>query len=99
MNVELALIADEVTALGWRLIGSQVLLPGVDSVRDCWHEALRSADMVLITAQCAGAIPPGELDAALLAERPLVLVIADLRRQHEAPELEQEVRRMLGLSV
>jgi len=97
--VELALIADEVTALGWRLIGSRVLLPDVGSVQDCWHEALRSADLVLITAQYAAAIPPAELDAALLAEKPLVLVIADLRHQREPPEVEHEVRRALGVSL
>jgi len=97
--VQLAVIADELTALGWRLIGSRVLAPEVDSVQECWREALRSADLVLITAQYAAAIAPAELDAALLADKPLVLVIADLRHQHEPPEVEQEVRRALGLSV
>jgi len=99
LNVELALIADEVTALGWRLIGARVLLPGVDSVSSCWQEARRSADLLLITAEYAAAIPSGELDAALLAEKPLVLVIADLRRRHEPPDLELEVRRALGVSA
>jgi len=98
-NVELALIADEVTALGWRLIGARVLLPEMGSVQDCWHEAMRSADLVLITAQYAGAIEPAELDAALLAEKPLVLVIADLRQRREPPEVEREVRRALGVSA
>jgi len=97
--VELAVIADEVTALGWRLIGTRVLLPEAGSVKDCWHEALRSADLVLITAHYAAAISQAELDAALSAEKPLVLVIADLRRQHEPPEVEHEVRRALGVSI
>ena len=97
--MELALIADEVTALGWRLIGARVLLPGAESVQACWREALRGADLVLITAQYAGAIAPAELNAALLAEKPLVLVIADLRQQQEPPEIEREVRLALGVSV
>lgn len=97
--MELALIADEVTALGWRLIGARVLLPGVELLRDCWHDALRSADLLLITAEYAAAIPQAELDAALLAEKPLVLVIADLRRQHEPPDVELEVRGALGVSA
>ena len=97
--MELALIADEVTALGWRLIGARVLMPAADSVRDCWHEAQRSADLVLITAEYAAAIPPAELEAALRAEKPLVLVIADLHRRREPPDIELEVRRALGVSA
>ena len=97
--MELALIADEVTALGWRLIGARVLLPGVELLRDCWQDALGSADLLLITAEYAAAIPQAELDAALLAEKPLVLVIADLRRQHEPPDVELEVRHALGVSA
>ena len=68
-------------------------------MRDCWHEALRSADLVLITAEYAEAIPPLELDAALLAEKPLVLVIADLRNRREPPAIQQDVRRALGVSM
>lgn len=97
--MELVVIADELTALGWRLIGSRVLLPEAGSVRDCWHQALRSADLVLITAEYAEAIPPLELDSALLAEKPLVLVIADLRNRREPPAIEEGVRRALGVSV
>jgi len=97
--VRLALIADEVTALGWRLIGARVLMPESASVQDCWHEALRSAEFVVITAQYAAAIPAAELDAALLAEKPLVLVIADLRREYEPGEIELDVRRALGVSA
>jgi vacuolar-type H+-ATPase subunit F/Vma7 len=99
VNVKLAVIADEVTAMGWRLIGARVLLPGVDTARDCLREALGSADMVLITAQYARAIPSAELNAALLASSPLALVIADLRHNHEPPEIEHEVRRALGVPV
>ncbi len=84
--MELTLIADEVTALGWRLIGARVLLPGVDSVQDCWREALRSADLVLITASTPPLSRRRSSAAALLAEKPLVLVIADLRRRHEPPD-------------
>jgi vacuolar-type H+-ATPase subunit F/Vma7 len=95
----LGLIADEVTALGWRLIGARVWLPGSSSAQDCWREALRGSDLVLITAEYAGAISPPELEAALLAEKPLVLVIADLRGGHEPPDLDAMARRALGVSM
>lgn len=97
--MKLAVIADEVTALGWRLIGARVLLPGVQTARDCFRDALGSADIVLITAQYARVIPAADLNAALLASAPLALVIADLRHNHEPPEIEHEVRRALGVPV
>jgi vacuolar-type H+-ATPase subunit F/Vma7 len=97
VNLKLALIADEVTALGWRLIGAQVQVPGTETARVCFRAALRSADMVLITAEYARAIPLVELSAALLASKPLVLVIADLRHEHEPPAIEGAVRRALGV--
>ncbi len=97
--MQLTVIADEVTALGWRLIGARVLLPGVDSAQECWRAALHGADLVVITAQYAAAVPPTELAAALLAEKPLVLVIADLEGRLEPPAIEHEVRRALGVSA
>jgi vacuolar-type H+-ATPase subunit F/Vma7 len=97
--MRVALIADEVTALGWRLIGARVLLPAASSAQNCWHEALRDSDLVVITAQYAAAIAPAELDAALLAATPLVLVIADLRGQQQPPDMQLEVRRALGVSA
>jgi vacuolar-type H+-ATPase subunit F/Vma7 len=95
--MKLAIIADEVTALGWRLIGAQVQVPAATAARDGFREALRSADVVLITAEYAREIPAAQLNSALLAGKPLVLVIADLRRRHEPPEIECEVRRALGV--
>lgn len=95
--MKVVVIADEVTALGWRLIGAQVQVPPGISARDGLREALSSADLVLITAEYAREIPAAQLKSALLAGMPLVLVIADLRRRHEPPEIEHEVRRALGL--
>ncbi len=95
--MKIVVVADEVTALGWRLIGAQVQLRAQTSTRDAFREALRSADVVLITAECAREISVAHLNSALLAGKPLVLVIADLRRRHEPPDIELEVRRALGV--
>ncbi len=97
--MQLAVIADEATALGWRLIGARVLLPGTDPVQECWRAALRGADLVLISAQYAAALAPADLAAALLAEKPLVLVIEDLDGGREPPAIEYDVRRALGVSA
>jgi vacuolar-type H+-ATPase subunit F/Vma7 len=104
-RVKLAVIADEVSALGWRLLGAHVAVPGQSAAaetataRGCFRDAMSSADMVLITADYARAIPAPELNAALLAAKPLVLVIADLRHQHEPPNIEHQVRLALGVSA
>ena len=95
--MKIAVIADEVTALGWRLIGAQLQVPAGTSAREAFREALRGADVVLITAEYAREIPAAQLNAALLLGKPLVLVFSDLRRRHEPPEIEHEVRRALGL--
>jgi vacuolar-type H+-ATPase subunit F/Vma7 len=95
--MKISVIADEVTALGWRLIGAQVQVPAETSTRDLFRAALRSADVVLITAEYAREIPAAHLNSALLAGKPLVLEIADLRRRHEPPDIELEVRRALGV--
>ena len=103
--MKLAVIADEVSALGWRLLGAHVAVPGQSAAaetataRGCFRDAMSSADMVLITADYARAIPAPELNAALLAAKPLVLVIADLRHQHEPPNIEHQVRLALGVSA
>ncbi len=97
--MQLAVIADEATALGWRLIGARVLLPGTNPVLECWRAALLGADLVLISAQYAAAVAPADLAAALLAEKPLVLVIEDLDRGLEPPAIEHDVRRALGVSA
>jgi vacuolar-type H+-ATPase subunit F/Vma7 len=97
--VKLTVIADEVTALGWRLIGAEVHVPGAMTAQQGFRDALRSADLVLITAECAREIPASQLHPALLAGKPLVLVIADLRDRHEPAGIEEEARRALGIGA
>ncbi len=97
--MRLSVIADEVTALGWRLIGAEVCVPGPISAQQGFREGLRSADVVLVTAEYAREIPASQLHAALLAGAPLVLIIADLRHRREPPEIEDEARRALGISA
>ena len=91
------MLADELTALGWRLAGARVALATAENAASCLKEALGSADIVVVTAQLASAIPAAQLEAALLAFPPLTLVIADLRREQEPPDLEAHARRALGV--
>lgn len=95
--MRLTVIADEVTALGWRLIGAQCLVPGSTTAQVGFREALLGADVVLVIAEYASEIPAAQMNTALLGSNPLVMVIADLQHRHEPPEIEREVRRALGL--
>src|ERR1700679_4018860 len=92
-------IADEVSALGWRLAGGRALIVAEDSVEARLVEARRAADLILITAHLAKRLPDSVLEAALLAEKPLMLVIAGLADGSEPPDLEQEVKHVLGIAV
>jgi vacuolar-type H+-ATPase subunit F/Vma7 len=92
-------IADEITALGWRLTGAQIQLPDARTVGQCFTIALRDADLLLISAQLAASVPAAQLQDALRSQRPLVLVIADLQHQCEPPDVQDEVRRALGVAV
>lgn len=95
--MELALICDEITALGWRLAGAQVHVPAPHAAGDSLQSALASAEVVLITAELAASIPGPQLEAALRQPRPLVMVIADLRRRHLPADVADEARHALGL--
>jgi len=98
--MELTVVADELTAVGWRLAGARVLIPEPrSSIEFCFQTALRDAHVVLITAELASLIPAAQLQEALLAQPPLVLVIADLRESREPADMEDETRRALGVAV
>jgi vacuolar-type H+-ATPase subunit F/Vma7 len=94
------IISNEVSALGWRLSGGQQLIADERSVQEGLAEAARrDADLVLITADLAKHLPNSVLNAALLAEKPLIAVIPGLPSGSEPPDLEQEVRRVLWMGV
>jgi vacuolar-type H+-ATPase subunit F/Vma7 len=93
------IISNEVSALGWRLAGAQPLIADERSVQKGLAEARRDADLILITADLAKHLPDSVLNAALLAEKPLIAVIPGLPSCSEPPDLEQEVKHVLGMDV
>jgi vacuolar-type H+-ATPase subunit F/Vma7 len=95
--MEVAVLADELTAVGWRLAGARVSLATAENVASCLQAALQSAEVVLLTAGLAACVPAAQLQAALHGFPPLTLVIADLRREREPPDLEAQARSALGV--
>jgi len=82
--MEVAVIAEELTSLGWGLTGARILLATSDNIESCFATAQQEADVILLTAELAALLPEAALQAALHAFPPLILVIADLRRQRRA---------------
>jgi vacuolar-type H+-ATPase subunit F/Vma7 len=97
--MKLVLIGDELTAVGWRLTGAEVHVPEPQAAADSFRAALASSDVVLITAELAARLPAEQLSAALHTSHPLVLVIPDLRGEHEPPPLEEQVQHALGIAL
>lgn len=97
--MRVAVVADELTAVGWRLMGARSYTPDEGAVPQAFDAALRDADLVLITAPLAALLPRQQLTAALRASQPLLLVIADIANRLAPPDIEQEVARALGVAA
>lgn len=96
--MELAIIADEITAVGWRLAGARVYEPDAAAVADSLRAAAHGADLILLTAALAMHVPANELEQALLASAPLLLLIPDMRHTSEPADIETDARRALGIT-
>ena len=91
-------IGDEATAAGYRLAGAEVRVPPVAEIADVFRRAREAdADLILLSAQCAVGLPPEDLDAALLGDRPLVAIVPDAHGRHTPPDVAREVRLALGI--
>jgi vacuolar-type H+-ATPase subunit F/Vma7 len=90
-------IADELTALGFRLAGARVYAPQEHAVQRLFAEVCSEAEVILMTAEKAACIPAAQLSAALLASRPLLVVIPDARNMAAVDDLTRELRRALGV--
>jgi len=90
-------IGDEVTAAGYRLAGARVVVPEPGHAADALAGALASAELVLLTAACAAGVPEGQLDRAMRAAAPPIIVVPDVAGLAEPPDLATEVDRALGI--
>ena len=91
-------IGDETSAAAWRLAGLDVRIATPAQAAAPWRQALREPrPLVLITAECAAALPPDELDAALVRLDPPVAIVADVADRVAAPDLLPRVRASLGI--
>ena len=91
-------IGDEVTAAGYRLAGAEARVPVPSEAGDVFRRACSDgADVILLSAALAPEVDPGELSAALIAEAPLVAIVADVFGRCPPPDVARDVRLALGI--
>lgn len=91
-------IGDEATAAGYRLAGAEVRVAAEAEVGEVFRLAKSAeAELILLSAQSAGALPPDELDEGLTGTRPLVAIVPDAYGRHPAPDMARTVRLALGI--
>jgi vacuolar-type H+-ATPase subunit F/Vma7 len=93
-----ALLADEVTAAGFRLAGVEVHVPDEGALAQCFTRLCDETQLLLVTAELAGRLPAGMLARQQRASRALILVVADVRGRREPEALGASLRRQLGMA-
>ena len=76
-------IADELTAAGFRLAGARTIVPTPETLSSVFEAACEGCELLLLSATLAAELPRRRLESALVADRPLVLVIPDALRRRE----------------
>lgn len=97
MTGRVVFIGDEVTAAGFRLAGIDTVTPAADRATEVFQRSRRTAALVYLTPDVANALPASVLDGALRDLDPPVLVIPDIRRRHEVPDIPARILGLLGL--
>ncbi len=92
------LLADEVTATGFRLAGVEVHAPDDRDLARRFEALCDEAGLVLITAELAERLPKGMLARRQRAAGALVLVIPDARGRCAPQDLGNALRRQLGMA-
>jgi vacuolar-type H+-ATPase subunit F/Vma7 len=93
-------IGGEATAAGFRLAGvdTRIATPG-DAAQQLRRARAEASDCVLLDGSLVAGVPPGELESALLADAPALLVIPDVTGRGAPPDLAHEVRLSLGIEA
>ena len=96
---EVVFIGDELTATGFRLAGATVLVVPPEEAAAALRAAREGASLVLLAASHARVVCAAELDEALMSAHPLTILVDDLLERVAPPDMEQLMRRALGVEV
>ncbi len=98
MDERCVFIGDEVSAAGFRLAGMTCHSPAPEQVTALFQHVRGEAGLILITAEYAGHVPEGLLAEAQREQRPLLLVMADIRGRVPPVDIVSALKRQLGLA-
>jgi vacuolar-type H+-ATPase subunit F/Vma7 len=96
---QVVFIGDELTATGFRLAGATALVVPPEEAATALRAARGGASLVLLAASHARGVSAAELDEALTSAQPLTVLGDDLLERVAPPDLEQLMRRALGVEV
>lgn len=97
--IDIVFIGDEVSAAGFRLAGARVNVPVSGRETEVFEAARREARLLLLTAEVAACLPPTLLSRAMIAARPLLLVMPDIRMRQQPLDFSRLVRAQLGIET
>jgi vacuolar-type H+-ATPase subunit F/Vma7 len=92
-----AYVGSAVDAAGFRLIGAQCWAPLPGEEPAAVRAALRAAESVFISSEVAQRLPRAELDTALAAGRPLLVIIPTAETEPYTLDPAERARAQLGL--
>ena len=92
-------IGDEITAAGFRLAGVECYTPEREELPKLLANKREDCDLIMITAGCADWLGNNTVEEMALWSRPLVSILPDIRNRISPPNLEQAVRRELGIEA
>jgi len=95
--MRVAIVADDVTSIAWHLAAAPFPAPAAADYEAAFTRAVTDTDFVLLSGPVARTLPPATLERARRTARPLVLVVPDMLGHPLDEDLEQEVRRTLGV--
>jgi vacuolar-type H+-ATPase subunit F/Vma7 len=93
-------VGGEATAAGFRLAGvdSRIATPG-DAALQLRRARAEPNDCVLLEGTLLAGVPVAELQSALRADAPMLLVVPDVAGRGTPPDLAHEVRLALGIEA
>ncbi len=98
LNGNCVFIGDEVSAAGFRLAGVTCHTPAMSEVAGLFRRLRAEVGLILITAEYASELPERLVAEAQYEQRPLLLVIADIRDRVLPADITSALKRQLGLA-
>lgn len=91
-------IGDEISASGFRLSGIDVFVPEPGEESRVLDSIDEKTELIILTAQVAAAVPKHTTERLMQVDKPLLMVISDMRDQFLAPDISDTLHRQLGMA-